>query len=175
MTKHVRGDPLSKRASFYRYGLVMFVAAVLPAALSVPASAARAPVRLTPAQIQAIAAKAASRARNLTTPAAPNGFPGNGSQRAAPGRAGMAPADSGAGSNDVPASAFALWVNDPNGPVSNWNDLIFEGYQQDMVPNIANGVVYPDETLTATAIVFNEDNTCPLYGSGPLQPCPNAI
>jgi hypothetical protein len=165
---------LSKRVSFYRCGLIMFVAAVLPAALSVPASAGRAQVRLTPAQIQAIAAKAATRARNLTTPAAPNGFPSNGSQRGAPGRAGMAAADSGAGSNDVSASAFALWVNDPDGPVSNWNDLIFEGYQQDMVPNITNGVVYPDETLTATAIVFNEDYTCPADGSGPLQPCPDA-
>lgn len=172
-----RGDPLLRSASFYRRALITVIAVAIPAALSVPASAAasRRPV-LTPAQIHAITVQAADRSASLTGPAGPGGPPGQGARAAAPGRVGgrdgAAPSDDG-DSNDVSASAFALSVNDPNGLDSNWNDLGFEGYLQDPVGDYIDGVVYPGETLTATAIIFNEDNTCPLI-SFPLQPCPDA-
>jgi hypothetical protein len=166
---------LRKRASLYRHGLITIAAVALPVALSAQASATQAPVKLTPAQIQAIVAKAAARARNVTTPVAPNGFPGNrGPQAGLLSRAGAAPADDDSDSNEVSASAFGLWINDPNSTVSNWNDLGFEGYEQDTIPDIVNGAVYPDETLTATAIIFNEDDTCPLYAAGPPPPCTDA-
>jgi RHS repeat-associated protein len=71
----------------------------------------------------------------------------------------------------VTGVASSLWVAGPGGTVSAWSDNI-AGYPSGDPGQQSNGLVFPGETLTATAEIFNSYNDCTGRPDG-SESCPN--